>query len=88
MNQNAYPNMGGAHLQQANHHVGGMQRDGGGSSSDVRNHIMNIIQRNPVPPGWQQTVPPGQRAGIIHQMYVVLTSSYQPHPGNRYTDFM
>lgn len=70
MNQNTFPNMGGVRPQQPNHHVGGMQRNGGGTSTDIQNHIMTVITRQPPPPGWQQTVDPRQRANVIHQMYV------------------
>ncbi len=75
MNQGNFPNMGGARPpQQPNQHVGGMQRNGG-TSSDIQLHILNILQGEPVPPGWQQIVPPKQRAAIIHQMCVSVSMS-------------
>ena len=90
MNPGGFGNNGGGRPPQQN---GGMQRNGG-ASSDVVNHILSVLHSQPVPQGWQQTVPPKARAATIHQMYappkypcsdmVTLTPNVKGHwPANR-----
>ncbi|KAL6713276.1 hypothetical protein ACLMJK_008741 [Lecanora helva] len=72
MNSNAFPNgQGPGFPQQVNQPNGGMQRNGG-TSSDIQNSILTIIQSQPSPPGWQRMVHPRQRAVTIHQMVTGL----------------
>ena len=68
MNGN-FQNIGGARPQQGIPQTGGMQRNGG-ASTDIRLHIQNTLQSEPIPMGWQQMVPLQQRVSVIQQMYV------------------
>ncbi|KAL2055930.1 hypothetical protein ABVK25_003572 [Lepraria finkii] len=70
MNPGNFQNMA-APRPQGNPPLGGMQRNGG-ASTDIRPFIYKLLQSQQIPSGWQATLEPRTRIGLIHQMVTQL----------------
>jgi len=68
MNPAKFQNMGQARPQPIGQQPVGMQKNGSGTSTEIRNHIFKALSDRPVPAEWQQTIGIHQRVASVHQM--------------------